>query len=278
MARKKTGASGASTRKSSANVAVTQPLTPSAETALAPGLGSERALAKLSGTGGEVSREAGVTRVTGRDYATREGRVPAAEIYFVDGAKPREAGPWLGEADKVAWIDDVTGYECIMMRDNPDGFLSGYVGVPEDHPLFGWNHEVVPSGLGIEVHGGLSYSRICDEGPSPQRTLIVEARRICHVVVGQVPLRHATDHRVHPGQWWFGFDCDHVYDVVPGRQRDRERFMGAETGAEYRDDAYVVREIRSLAAQLKAIADGTPVPAREGPPLPAIGLDPQRGG
>jgi hypothetical protein len=50
--------------------------------------------------------------------------------------------------------------------------------------------------------------------------------------------------------------------------------MVAETPAEYRDDAYVIREITNLAAQLKAIADGEPVPAREGPPLPPIGLEP----
>jgi hypothetical protein len=54
--------------------------------------------------------------------------------------------------------------------------------------------------------------------------------------------------------------------------------MGAETASEYRDDGYVVREVLNLAAQLKAIADGRPVPVREGPPLPAIGLDPRRGG
>ncbi|RSV32191.1 hypothetical protein [Sphingomonas sp. ABOLH] len=276
MARKKTAESRA--RKSTTFYTVAQPLTPALEATIAPAWGSARALARMLGTGGEVAREEGVTRITGRTYATSTGTVPAAEIYFVNGAKPRDDPRWLGEADKLSWIDPATGYECIMLRDSGEGFLSGYVGVPEAHPLFGWDHDAVPTELGIDVHGGLTYSRICDDGPSPQRRLIVEAKRICHVVVGVIPLLQATEHRAGDGHWWFGFRCNHVYDVVPGSVRDRQRFMGAETAAEYRDDGYVVREVRNLAAQLRAIADGKPVPEREGPPLPAVGLDPQRGG
>ena len=255
-----------------------QPIVGADTITLAAAVGSKEALAEIPGTGGEIVRQDGVTRVSGRDYATSDGTVPAAEIYFAKDGMPREEGPWLGEADKVAWVDPPTGLECIIMRDHPNGFLSGYVGVPAGHPLFGWKHDAVPSALGIEVHGGLTYSRICDEAPSPQRRLITEARRICHVVVGAVPLTHATDHRVGEGQWWFGFDCNHLYDVVPRRVRDRGRFMGAETKAEYRDDGYVVREIRNLAAQLKAIADGLPMPPRDGPPLPPAGLDSDKGG
>lgn len=274
MVRKKTAAA----RSKALAALEPQPLAGADTSALAASIGSKGALAKIIGTGGEIFRQDGVTRVSGRDYATSDGLVPAAEIYFAKDGMPNEGGPWLGEADKVAWVDPLTGFECIMMRDHPNGFLSGYVGVPAGHPLFGWEHDAVPTGLGIEVHGGLTYSRICDEGPSPQRRLITEVRRICHVVVGEVPLKHATEHRVGEGQWWFGFDCNHLYDVVPRRVRDRNRFMGAETEAEYRDDGYVVREIRNLAKQLRAIADGLPMPPRDGPPLPPAGLDPHTGG
>lgn len=176
-----------------------------------------------------------------------------------------------------SWVDPATGLECIMLRDNPRGFLSGYVGVNEGHPLFGWDHRALAVDLGIEVHGGLTYSQICDDGPSPEPRLIRELRRICHVVVGEVPLRHATAHRADEGQWWFGFDCDHMYDVVPGDVHDRRSSAKAGIGAEYRDDEYVVREIRNLAAQLAAIRDGRPVPPRDGPPLPPVGLKPSVG-
>ncbi|AGH50178.1 hypothetical protein G432_12285 [Sphingomonas sp. MM-1] len=249
---------------------------------LVPIVGSERALAKLPGTGGAVAREDGTVLVTGRGYATRDGVIPAAEIYFVDGLRPAGEGVWLGEADKVAWRDETTGYECIMLRATRGGYLSGYVGVPRDHPLWGWEHGAVGPDLGVEVHGGLTYSRICEDGPSPERRLVEEARRICHVPTlpsQYEPVIHATGHR--PGDvhaWWFGFDCNHAYDLVPEADRQPQPFLGAEVGAEYRDDAYVIQEILNLAAQLRAVADGVPAPPRQGPPLPPIGLDPHAGG
>jgi len=272
MAKKKT-----STRSTA--LAVPQPLSlaNAGQEALATAIGRHVDPAKIAGAGGEIVRQEGVVRVTGRAYATSDGIVPAAEIYFAKDGMPREQGPWLGEADKVSWVDPATGLECIMLRDHPRGFLSGYVGVGEGHPLFGWDFRAVPADLGIEVHGGLTYSHICDDGPSPEPRLIREVRRICHVVVGEVPLTHATDHRAGEGQWWFGFDCDHLYDVVPGELRDRRSSAGAGIEARYRDDGYVVREIRNLAGQLAAIRDGRPSPAREGPPLPPIGLHPKAG-
>ncbi|WP_338468993.1 hypothetical protein V3I01_01080 [Sphingomonas sp. gentR] len=64
---------------------------------------------------------------------------------------------------------------------------------------------------------------------------------------------------------------------MPSRVGDRQSLIGAGIDARYRDDGYVVREIRNLAAQLAAIRDGRPIPARDGPPLPPIGLKPSVG-
>jgi len=272
MAKKITG-----TRSTALAVPKSQVITGTGETTLATAIGRNVDPAKIAGAGGEIVRQDGVIRISGREYATSSGIVPAAEIYFAKDGMPREQGPWLGEADKVSWVDSATGLECIMLRDHPDGFLSGYVGVPEGHPLFGWDHGAVPADMGIDVHGGLTYSRICDDGPSPTLRLIREVRRICHVFVGSVPLTHATDHRVGEGQWWFGFDCNHVYDVVPSQVRNRRQSTGAGIEAVYRDDGYVVREIRNLASQFAAIRDGRPIPARDGPQLPPIGLGPRAG-
>lgn len=250
--------------------------------ALASVLGSDRSAAKLVGSGGEMVREGDVMLVTGRAYATSDRIIPAEQVFYHFDSRKDGNGEWLGEADKVAWHDGASGYECIMLRDRDGGFLSGYVGVPRDHPLWGWEHKALSPDLGIEVHGGLTYSEMCEDGPSPAPSIAAEARRICHVPRRSPryePLKHATDYRAEdPHAWWFGFACNHLYDIVPGdHQRDR-RFMSAETGAEYRDDTYVVREILNLARQLRAIADGDPVPAREGPPLPPVCLDPGRGG
>ncbi len=248
---------------------------------LLPILRSELAVAKLAGTGGEIVREQGVTLVTGRSYVTSEQIVPAEEVYYDAEAKPAGDGPWLGEADKVAWRDEASGYDCIMMRNTRRGFLSGYVGIPQDHPIWGWDHEAVPPDLGIDVHGGLTYSRICQGGPSPERRIVAEARRICHVPRTRQEYElttHASDYRPENAHaWWCGFRCDHAYDLVPGDGGKSGGFLKAEVGPQYRNDAYVVRETTILAAQLRAIADGGQAPPRDGTLPPAIGLDPRRG-
>jgi len=80
---------------------------------------------------------------------------------------------------------------------------------------------------------------------------VCEATSICHVPSPGEP----------DNVWWFGFDCAHAGDYIPGAQhylpthlRDT---LGAPTGwstvVEYRDIAYVKRECESLARQLKAL-------------------------
>ena len=167
------------------------------------------------------------------------------------------------------------------MRNTGGGYLSGYVAVPTGHPLYGFDHDAIPADFDIEVHGGLTYAAVCDEGPTPSPRLISEAHRICHVRVAPplryAPARHATEHRApHENQWWFGFECNHVYDVVPRERHDRARFLGHETGATFKDEAYVYDQVVDLAAQLRAIADGAPRPARIGTPPPPLGLDPKK--
>lgn len=227
---------------------------------------------------GAVFRQGEVTLVVGRSYRMGDRDVVVDAAYYVDrSAAPRAAE--LGGADKVAWRDAATGYECIILRETGGGYLRGFVGVEPGHPLYGFEHDAVPAELGIEVHGGLTYSAVCQDGPSPQRRLIYEVRRICHVPAGYVPVVNATDHRpAHDQAWWFGFDCNHVYDVVPGDRRDRDRFLGAETGAVLRDEGYVYDQVVHLAAQLRAIADGAPTPPRTGEAPPPLGIDPKRAG
>lgn len=251
-----------------------------AGTALVPVAAHAQAIVALSGVDAAepvIQRDGAITLVVGQLYPMRGITIRASEVYYdADLRRDRPEGPALDEADKIAWRDPATGYECIMLRDRDAGFLSGYVGVPSGHPLFGFDHDALPDDLGVDVHGGLTYSRICDDGPSPDRRIIRESRRICHVVVGHAPLVHGSDYRVQEHAWWFGFSCDHLYDALTGRgSRHDRRFLAAETGPVYRDDAYVCTEVQNLAAQLRAIADGLPVPPRQGAPLPPRGLDPK---
>lgn len=224
--------------------------------------------------------------VTGHAYVTREVTVAADEIYFIDEVRPSADGVWLGEADKVAFRDPATGYECIMMRATHGGHLCGFVGVPPEHPLYGYRKDAIPLAMDIDVHGGLNYSETCQQGPTPDPRWVPKggiarhSRRVCHappIPMVRVETTHATDYRVqHDDAWWLGFSCDHVYDLVPGGRNRQPGYLSQETGQVYRDDGYVLREILFLAAQLRAIQDCEPMPVRTGEGPPPIGLDPHR--
>lgn len=144
-------------------------------------------------------------------------------------------GPWQGEPDKVQWIDEETGLDCLAVR-NGFGVWCGYVGVPPGHLLHGVSDGDLPPDL--DVHGGLNYAAPCQEGRP-------EDRGICHVPA--------------PGRakdvWWFGFDCGRAGDLMP-RVETARRELGRPTPGEikrklaYRALGYVRRECASLARQL----------------------------
>src|SRR6188508_661099 len=132
-------------------------------------------------------------------------------------------GPWDDEPDEVEWqFDDPPGFVGIIRR-NELGALCGYVGVPHDHPLFGFPF----TGYGhLNVHGGVTFA---------------------------APF--AIGHHIG---WLIGFDCAHCFDDMPGmlavlppeyfERRARLSKMSA-----YRDLAYVRAQVESLARQLSAV-------------------------
>lgn len=128
------------------------------------------------------------------------------------------AGPWQEEPDRVEWRSR-SGLPCLIVR-NHLGALCGYVGVPPGHPLHGQNYGDVP----LDAHGGLTYSDKCRAG-------------ICHLPAPGEP----------DAVWWFGFDCGHAWDMVPGVPK-LLRFAKDWT---YRDVAYVTHEVNQLAEQIE---------------------------
>ncbi|MCW2545397.1 MAG: hypothetical protein JWM40_2949 [Frankiales bacterium] len=152
-------------------------------------------------------------------------------------------GPWKGEPDKVQWVDESTGLDCLIVR-APLGALCGYVGVPPEHPWHGNGYGDCMTDCGetwcdhrpearVRVHGGLTFSSSCRESDRG------EAFGVCHV---PAPGRSAD-------VWWFGFDCSHWRDVTPGML---ETFP-PDPDSEYRDIGYVTEEVRALASQLAAV-------------------------
>jgi hypothetical protein len=141
-------------------------------------------------------------------------------------------GPWSAEPSKMQWVDRATGMPCLIVR-NGFGALCGYAGVTPGHPLHGCNYD----DFDADVHGGLTFADRCQ--PTTD-----EAHGVCHVP------EPGTPHDV----WWFGFDCAHLGDVVPGMISVHERigFSGRSEldRGEYRDVAYVAHEVTRLAEQL----------------------------
>lgn len=133
--------------------------------------------------------------------------------------------PWKNEPDRLEWTDSETGLSCLIVR-GPVGALCGYVAVPPSHSLHGTDYNTTQADW-IEVHGGLTYSGAC-HGP------------ICHTPAAGEP----------DNVWWFGFDCAHSGDYIPGYERHFEALPFLRDGI-YRDLAYVQAECRRLALQLK---------------------------
>src|SRR5688500_9248513 len=112
------------------------------------------------------------------------------EIKFID-KKYWPDGPWMYEPDKVTWVDEGTGLDCIARRNRMLGVWCGYVAVLKGHSLYGMHYDEID----LEVYGGLTYSSFCDEDN--------KEIGICHI-------KEEVDKA-----WWFGFDCCHGGDYAP---------------------------------------------------------------
>ena len=135
-------------------------------------------------------------------------------------------GPWQDEPDAIDWRDEPTGLACAIRRNlEVTGSLCGYVGVPVGHALHGWRYDddvpvlpdfepdgkmgafdvfvyvlsgarergTIPLGMALKAHGGITWT-------------------------GGMPDESDT-----AGRWWFGFDCGHAGDYMPGLEAIRKR-------------------------------------------------------
>lgn len=148
------------------------------------------------------------------------------EIYAKRSPDWRQWGPgaWEDEPDRIEWRSPGSTLPRMALR-GPLGAWCGYVGVPEGHPCFGKSWEDKATEY-LNVHGGLTYGERC-------------SGNICHV-----PQPGESDH-----VWWLGFDCSHAWDVMPSMAARYPSFGAGDT---YRDVAYIIAEVESLAAQLDA--------------------------
>lgn len=162
-----------------------------------------------------------------RDDAPFETRKAYHELSNVEKWGP---GPWAEEPNRELWKSQ--GFDCLINR-NRLGSWCGYVGVPSSHPLYGKTYsELEEKNIDLEAHGGITYSNFCQG-------------EICHPTDEGEPV------------YWFGFDCAHAWDLIPGMHALREfdplfaEFRSTSARESYRDMAYVKAEVEKLALQLK---------------------------
>ena len=150
------------------------------------------------------------------------------------------SGPWDHEPDRVEWRDKDTGLPCLILRNTWLRILCGYVAVPPSHSWYGVAYNActlqscktwcshTPESLG-NVHGRLTFSSFC--------------------------LENSPTAPGEPGNvFWFGFDCGHAMDLLPGVV---DRSGATHHFGEYRNVAYVQAEVTKLAAQLFIAPDLT---------------------
>jgi hypothetical protein len=123
-------------------------------------------------------------------------------------------GPWVNEPDLVFWIDEDTGFPCLINRAK-GGYLWGCVGVDEKHSLHhrDYKHFSGYSGLNLLI--------------SLEKTLIYSKL---------LPYRD---------YWFYEFDFGHSWDYSPFCDYNNEDYT------KYKTVEYAMDKCHSLAKELK---------------------------
>ncbi len=132
---------------------------------------------------------------------------------------------WLTEPDHEDFHVQVGGKKvCCTIHRNQMKVWCGYVAVKPGHPLYGKSYDEAD----LSVHGGLTYAA-----------------------------NRTPDHKPD-GDWWFGFDCGHGGDYLPGMESVMEKFPEiAHTFGRvdtYKNQAYAKAECKDLAEQLAKVS------------------------
>jgi hypothetical protein len=164
---------------------------------------------------------------------------------------------WENEPDVQIWLMGRMG--CVMRRNMETGTWCGYVGVQKDHPWFKKDYgETVPTST---IVGNWK-----DRAIDLDKTSILSLFKIAMADGKDGEESIDTLIQVHGGLtysgwltkknknilWYFGFDCAHYGDFMPGLCHNPSYLSFGDTGV-YRDQQYVHAEVVSLAEQLKAV-------------------------
>lgn len=168
--------------------------------------------------------------------AIRNDFVPWAQRPAVNAkpVTPRGAkGDWHIDTDRIAWTDPATDYPCVI-RIERSGQLAGYVGIPSEHWLWGYQQDAIPLDIVADV-AELGYAAPSDQyGPA-----VRSARRVTgNACAGQL--------------WWFGTARDRIGDFVPNDAKHARDGLRLGVKQTYLDVHSLHAVCTALAAALKA--------------------------
>ncbi len=179
--------------------------------------------------------------------------------------------PSVEETKKIdeVWVDEETGLLCLM-RKTEFGSLCGYVGIDRTHPWAGKEYgdcllpTAKPRGekpsdrepmfphsplkMSERMIKDLAKKLICDEDYCGHT---VESMIEVH---GGVTFAGEWEEFGGSDIWWFGFDCAHYMDLVPGLASG----LSIANHGTFKDENFVTREIEAMAKQIKRKGDQWP--------------------
>lgn len=148
-------------------------------------------------------------------------------------------GPWMSEPDRVWYLDDETGFYCLIYRHHHLGCLSGYIGIPKGHP---WHYQNLAQLSYLNVHGGITYAE--NNGFNMNSYYSLQ-----HKFVGPLIETHSNlDGKLvlEPSLWLVGFDTCHFMDLVPAFANMPKMTRQVQ---DYKDVSYMEDELKSLCKQ-----------------------------
>jgi len=149
------------------------------------------------------------------------------------------------------WIEG--DFPFAITKHDSLGTLCGYLGVPPSHPWYGKSYD----NFEADVHGGLTFSHHQNWGHPAEIAMLetkIEEYAKMDPLILDFPRRLLDQEQEHTGEdseyptktgldiWWFGFDCAHAWDQIPGLPESFHEGI-------CRDEEYVRDELRKLAGQ-----------------------------
>lgn len=131
---------------------------------------------------------------------------------------------WESEPDRIDF--EVLGFRCIVRRQDQTKTLCGYIGIPQDHNLYGHSLQSLSSLL--SSHAPITYR----DYATPQ--------------ISYKGRKSKKDHRL-----WVGFDIPHPSDYRPS-----EAVLGVYPSDDrpYRDIEFAIGQCEALAYQLQVLS------------------------